>query len=109
MINFSALSKISTRNVWRNKKRSFLTLGAIAVGVLSSSMLSALQAGARAQIEEDSVHNLLGHIKIAHSDYFDDQVALNSILPFEVVYFLYTSLSLPLVHSPHSQLAQDCI
>lgn len=83
MIGFSALSKISFRNVWRNKKRSFLTLGAIAVGVLSTSMLSALQAGARAQIEEDSVRNLLGHIKIANTDYFDDQVAINSIEPLE--------------------------
>ncbi len=79
MIPFRVISRIAIRNVWRNKKRSLLTIGAIGVGILSSAMLSALQVGSREQIELDSVLNLLGHIKIANSNFYDDPVAINSI------------------------------
>lgn len=70
---------LAVRNVWRNKKRSFLTVLALAIGLLSASFLGALQEGSRRQIEEDAVFNLLPHSTIASESYFDERLAIHSV------------------------------
>jgi len=70
---------IALRTIWRNRKRSVFTVIAVAVGILSSSFLSALQGGARIQLEDDAVINLLGHVSMAHSSYYDERLAAFSV------------------------------
>lgn len=70
---------IALRTIWRNRKRSVFTVIAVAVGILSSSFLAALQGGARMQLEDDAVTNLLGHISMADSSYYDERLAVFSV------------------------------
>jgi len=81
---FNLYLKLAIRNIFRNKKRSLLTLFLIAIGLLSANSLSGLQGGARKQLEEDAKYNLLGDIKISTHGYFLDPIPSNSFQPFGI-------------------------
>jgi len=73
------LFKLAWRNIWRNKRRTFLTLTAIVVGVFSiifaKSYINGILSGASNVI----VKTQCGHIRIAHGEY----LRLERILPKE--------------------------
>lgn len=66
------LWRLATRNVWRNPKRSWLTIFAIAAGIWSAVSLSTLARGVGEQFLRDSIRNLTGHIQIHSKGYVDD-------------------------------------
>ncbi|MCB0332672.1 MAG: ABC transporter permease [Bdellovibrionales bacterium] len=68
----SLLSRLAFRNLLRNRKRSSLTLLAVAVGVGSSVVLAALARGMGEQITRDAIYTMTGHIQVRHPSYTDD-------------------------------------
>ena len=72
------LWRLAIRNIFRNKKRSLLTLVVVVAGVGSSIVLSALARGISEQMIKDAIFNLTGHIKIFAPEYREDPVIDNS-------------------------------
>ena len=71
------LFKLALRNVFRNKRRSLLTLLALAVGISSSNLLASLARGMSYQMVDSAINNLTGHLQIHAPGYRDDPVVDN--------------------------------
>ncbi len=71
---------LAWRNVWRNRRRSVLTVLAIALGLTFNIFMRGIGDGFHEQMVDNSVRAEIGHIQIHHSGYHDDP-ALNKTLP----------------------------
>ncbi|AXT51932.1 ABC transporter permease [Aquimarina sp. BL5] len=69
---------LALRNIWRNKKRTFLTVGAIAFAVFLSSIMSAFQKGAWDNIIDSSVSLFVGYAQIHKKGYWKDKILNNA-------------------------------
>lgn len=70
---------ISWRNIWRNKRRTFVILTAIFIGVSSMIFLSALMRGMVEGMVDNSLDEMTGHIKIEHKNFREDPSIENLI------------------------------
>lgn len=68
------------RNVWRNRRRSVLTVVAIALGLAFNIFMRGIGDGFHEQMVDNSVRAEIGHIQIHASGYHDDP-ELNKTLP----------------------------
>jgi putative ABC transport system permease protein len=82
---FSNILKFGWRNLMRNRRRTFLTVLAITVGVLSLIFAGSYIRGILNNVVETSIKTQTGHIRIAHEEYF----RMERILPKE---YLVTGL-----------------
>ena len=76
---FGVLRRLAWRNLWRNKRRTFIMLGAIGVGVWAMIFMTALTRGMVDQMIVDSIAVLPGHVQVHHPDYADDPSISNRI------------------------------
>ena len=77
--NFSTVLTLSWRNLWRNRRRTGIMLGAIAVGVWAMIFMTALMRGMVDDMLNQGIRNLPGHIQIQHPEFLDDPNVVNSI------------------------------
>jgi putative ABC transport system permease protein len=77
--------RLSWRNIWRNKRRTYLTLLAIAFGVTAVIFARSYISGIVNNASEAIVKTQCGHIKIAHKEF----LRLERIMPRE---YLVTGL-----------------
>lgn len=75
------LLKIAWRNVWRNKRRSFITIAAIFIAVLLAIFLRALQLGMYDNMINNVVGSYSGYVQLHSKGYWDDKTIDNA---FEV-------------------------
>ncbi|MDZ4787154.1 MAG: ABC transporter permease [bacterium] len=75
---FSLILPLAIRNLFRNKRRSFITILAISIGVGSAVLLSSIARGLSKGLAEDAVKTLLGHAQIHSPLYLKDPVAERS-------------------------------
>jgi putative ABC transport system permease protein len=68
------------RNVWRNRRRSLLTVMAIALGVAFNVFMRGVGDGFHEQMVDNSVRSNIGHIQIHRAGYHDNP-GLNKTLP----------------------------
>jgi putative ABC transport system permease protein len=68
------------RNVWRNKRRSLLTVTAIALGLTFNIFMRGIGDGFHEQMVDNSVRAEIGHIEIHRTGYHSDP-GLNKTLP----------------------------
>lgn len=73
------LTIVAWRNIWRNHRRTWIMLGAIAVGVWAMIWLTAVMRGMVDQMISDSIENLIGHVQIHAPAYRDDPSIVNSM------------------------------
>ena len=71
--------RIGWRNLWRNKRRTWLTAGGIAFAILLVVFAMALQFGSYAGMTENATSLLTGHIQIQNPAYVNDQRVENTI------------------------------
>ncbi len=71
--------KLAWRNIWRNKRRTLITIASIFFGVLLSSFMSSMQEGSYAQYITTIVNSYSGHLQIHKRGYWDDKVINNSM------------------------------
>ena len=64
--------KLAFRNLFRQKVRSFIALGAITFGVVSLVLSGGFIEWIFYAMARDTIHSLLGHIQIARPGYFDE-------------------------------------
>ena len=73
------LFTLSWRNLWRNRRRTVIMLGAISIGVWAMIFMTALMRGMVDDMLEQGIRNLPGHIQIQHPEFLDDPNIVNSI------------------------------
>lgn len=79
--------KLAWKNLWRNRRRTYITISAIAFAVLFAVLLASMQRGMEEQMIKTSVDNSLGYIQIHTDGYWDDKLLDNGMfledLPLE--------------------------
>ena len=60
------------RNIWRNKRRTFVILTAVFIGVTGMIFLAALMKGMVFSMVDNSIANLTGHVLIRNADFVSD-------------------------------------
>lgn len=68
------------RNVWRNRRRSLLTIVAISLGLAFNIFMRAIGDGFHEQMVDNSVRAHMGHLQVHRAGYHDDP-GINKTLP----------------------------
>lgn len=71
--------KMAWLNLWRNKRRTVITVMSIFFGVVLSTMMGSMQAGIYGSMIDNVVKTYSGHIQIQHPDYKENQNINNTI------------------------------
>lgn len=67
------LFKLAWRNIWRNKRRSFITMASIFFAVLFSIFMNSFQKGAWVRMLDNIVNYYYGYAQIHQKGYWDDR------------------------------------
>ncbi len=70
--------KLAWRNLWRNKRRTLITVGSIFFGVLLSAYMSSMQEGSYDKMIDMVVKYYSGHMQIHHEDYWENKTINNT-------------------------------
>lgn len=65
--------KLAWRNIWRNRKRTFITVASIFFGVLLSNFMTSMQEGTYSKMIDNVVSFYSGYIQIHHPDYWENK------------------------------------
>ena len=57
------------RNLWRNRRRTFIILTAVVIGISSMIVMAAFSRGTVQGMVYNAINNLVGHIKIEHAQH----------------------------------------
>ena len=74
------IARIAWRNLWRNKRRTWLTAGGIAFASFLVIFANAMQVGIYGSMIENATGLLEGHIQITHPSYPDDTKLEQTVL-----------------------------
>ena len=72
------LSKLAWRNIWRNRRRSLITIGSIFFAVLFSNLMISLQTGMWER-NIQATTSLTGYIQVQSPDFWDEQTLDNGL------------------------------
>ena len=72
------LIKLAWRNIWRNKKRSIITITAIVIAVFLAVVMRSLQLGMYDNMIQNIVGSYSGHIQIHSIGYWEEQTIDNA-------------------------------
>ncbi len=71
--------KLAWRNIWRNKRRTLITMASVVMAVLLSTVMSSMQEGQYDQMIDNTVGSFSGHLQVQHPDYFDESTLDNTL------------------------------
>jgi putative ABC transport system permease protein len=64
-------SKLAIKNIWRNRKRSALTIASICIGTVALILVGGYVAIMAVGLKEEAIGKQYGHIQIARTGYFE--------------------------------------
>ena len=70
--------KLAWRNIWRNKRRTIITLTSIAIAVFLSVLMRSVQEGQYEGMIDTTVGSFSGYIQVHGNGYWDDKTMENS-------------------------------
>ncbi len=70
--------KLAWRNIWRNKKRTWITASSIGFAVFFACVMQSMQLGSYERMIDNSVRFLTGHLGVHQLDYWDEKILDNS-------------------------------
>ncbi|MDX9771447.1 MAG: ABC transporter permease [Tenuifilaceae bacterium] len=73
--------KIAWLNLWRNKRRSLITIASIFFGVLLATIMNSLQDGTYANMIDMMVKLSSGYIQVQNPEYFENKSINNTFSP----------------------------
>ena len=76
---------LAWRNIWRNKRRSTITIVSIALAVFLSCVMRSLQIGSYEKMVENAARFYTGYVQIHQNGYWDDKTLDNSFLNNDVL------------------------
>ncbi|HNP36259.1 MAG TPA: ABC transporter permease [Woeseiaceae bacterium] len=80
MKTLAILGKLAWRNLWRNRRRTFIMLAAVAIGIWAMIFMTALTQGMVNEMVKDGVSALPGYVQVHQPDYLDDP-NINNLIP----------------------------
>lgn len=69
---------IGWRNLWRNKRRSFVVIASISLGVFAILFSIGIMNGMNNQMVENTISTSLGHVSVQHKAFPDDMKLIHS-------------------------------
>ncbi|UTW63399.1 ABC transporter permease [bacterium SCSIO 12741] len=66
------LARLAWRNLWRNRRRTLITISSIAFAVVIAVVMRGFQLGTYDSMIEGTLRTSSGHVQIQHKDFFDD-------------------------------------
>jgi len=69
----TTIFKLAWRNIWRNKRRTFITASSILLAVLLSSLMVSIQKGAWDKMIDSVVNFYYGYAQVHEKGYWDDK------------------------------------
>lgn len=76
--------KLAWKNIWRNRRRTLITISAIAFAVMSAVMMRSVNQGMEEQMLESIVKNNMGYIQIHSNGFWDEQLLDNGFYTDEI-------------------------
>ncbi|MFY0652644.1 MAG: ABC transporter permease [Cyclobacteriaceae bacterium] len=70
--------KLAWRNIWRNKRRSFITIGSITFAVLLACVMRSMQLGSYERMIENAARFYTGYIQVHKNGYWAEKTIDNS-------------------------------
>lgn len=70
-MNGPTLARMAWRNLWRNKRRTVLTMCAITFGLMLATLFTALQDRSFGQMIDLAARMAAGHVAVQHHEYLD--------------------------------------
>lgn len=64
---------LSWRNIWRNKRRSLITMGSVFFAVIFSTLLNGVKEGMYAQMKENTIYASTGYVQIQDAEYKEER------------------------------------
>ena len=71
--------KLAWRNIWRNKRRTAITMTSIMMAVFLSNFLISINEGVFGNMLDNITRAFLGHVQVHQNGYWDDQVLDNAM------------------------------
>ena len=68
---------LAWRNIWRNKRRSFITIVSISFAVLLACVMRSVQLGSYERMIENAARFYTGYVQVHQKGYWDDKVIDN--------------------------------
>lgn len=77
---------LAWRNIWRNKRRTIITMLSIIVAVFLASVMRSMQEGQYADMIENTVGTFTGYIQVHAEGYWDDKTLDNTFVAADSIY-----------------------
>jgi ABC-type lipoprotein release transport system permease subunit len=81
---------IAWRNIWRNKRRTLITVASVFFGVIFSTIMSSMQEGSYSSMIDNVVKFYSGYIQVHSEDYWENKTINNT---FELADTLINKIS----------------
>lgn len=94
--------RIAWRNIWRNKKRTLITISSVTFAVLLAVFTRSFQEGSYDVMIENAIGQYTGYVQVHQKDFWDDKSLDNGILINDSL--LQTILSTPAVMGTNQRL-----
>lgn len=65
--------KLAWRNIWRNRRRTVITVASIFFGVLLSTFMTSMQEGTYSKMIDNVVGFYSGYIQVQHPEYWENK------------------------------------
>ena len=72
--------QIAWRNIWRNKKRTAITISSVTLAIVLAIFMRSFQEGAYNTMVETAVGKFSGYVQVHQVDYWDDKTIDNGIV-----------------------------
>src|SRR5210317_1786450 len=72
------LIQLAWRNIWRNRRRTLITLASVVFAVMLAVLLNSVKEGVLVKMQENAVSFYSGAIQIPNPDYWDEKTLDNA-------------------------------
>lgn len=94
--------RIAWRNIWRNKKRTLITISSVTFAVILAVFTRSFQEGSYAVMIENAIGQYTGFVQVHQKDFWDDKTLDNGIEVNDA--FIQSILSIPGVDGINQRL-----
>lgn len=84
--------KLAWRNIWRNKRRTLITVASIFFGVLLSSFMTSMQEGTYSKMIDNVVGFYSGYIQIHQPEYWENKTIDYTFAPGDTLKKVLTEI-----------------